>query len=212
MCGRYELRTEFEKLPKILKQALPNGFEKNYEQQTIIKPQDPVIVIKNEGKVSTVFMLWGFVSEWAKNPFAPLIPKPFNARAETIGEKKLFRDSWRHRRCLIPASGFFEKGNCIKRKDFKTFWLAGIWNKWTDSEGSELETCCVLTTEPNNLIKQFHNRMPVIVPYGLEEMWMAPVKSEHELKELKPILNRWDDQEWFSNPINSVENSQLNLF
>ena len=81
MCGRYELKTEFKKLPSVLKKHLPIGFEKNYAQQKLIKPADPVLVLKSEGKTCTSLMLWGFVSEWAKDPFDASRPRPFNAKA-----------------------------------------------------------------------------------------------------------------------------------
>ncbi len=212
MCGRYELKTEFEKLPKILKRDLPKYFEKSYAPQALIRPTDPVLVLKNEGKTSTCLMLWGFVSEWAKNPLDPLISRPFNARAETVEEKKIFQGSWRHRRCALPASGFYEKGHRISRKDGQTFWIAGIWNKWMNHEGSELETCCVLTTKPNSLIKPLHNRMPVIIPNGLEEEWVAPVKDKYELRELKTLLDGWSPHEWVAEPTKRPPTSQMSLF
>ena len=90
MCGRFELKTKFEKLPKILKQDYPRGLDSKYMTQNLIRPNDPVLVIKNEGKIKTTFMKWGFISPWAKDPFDKKRPKPFNARSETVGEKKLF--------------------------------------------------------------------------------------------------------------------------
>ena len=212
MCGSYELKTEFKKLPSILKKDLPIGFEKNYALQELIRPTDPVLVLKNEGKTCTSLMLWGFVSEWAKDPFDASIPRPFNARAETVGEKKLFRGSWRHKRCALPASGFFEKGHRISRKDSQPFWLAGIWNRWMSPEGSELETCCVLTTEPNTLIKPLHSRMPVIIPNGLEEDWIASVKNVPALRALEPMLSGWSPEGWEANPIQKQPISQMSLF
>jgi len=212
MCGRYELTTSFENLPAILKKDLPKGLEKKYAQQELIRPTDPVLVLKNEGKITTSLMLWGFISEWAKDPFDPSRPKPFNAKAETVGEKKLFRGSWRHKRCVLPASGFFEKGHRISRKDSQPFWLAGIWNRWMSPEGSELETCCVLTTEPNELVRPLHSRMPVIIPNELEEDWISPVKNGSELKALEPMLIGWSPDEWLAKPINKSYTSQMSLF
>ena len=212
MCGRYELTTEFKNLPAVLKKDLPRGFEENYAQQVLIRPTDPVLVLKNEGKTSTTLMLWGFISEWAKDPFDASRPKPFNARAESVSEKKLFRGSWKHKRCVLPASGFFEKGYRISRKDSQPFWLAGIWNRWMNAEGSELETCCVLTTEPNELIKPIHNRMPVIIPDGLEEDWMASIKDGAELKALEPMLSEWSPVEWIAEPVCKEPSSQISLF
>ena len=212
MCGRYELKTEFEKLPRLLKNELPRGFQENYARQELIRPTDPVLVLKNEGKTTTSLMLWGFVSEWTKDPFDLSRTRPFNARAETVGERPLFRGSWRHKRCLLPASGFFEKGHPISRNDSQTFWLAGIWNRWMSPEGSELETCCVLTTESNELVRPLHNRMPVIIPNGLEEYWMASVKDCHELKALELFLNEWSPNDWIARPIMESPTSQMSLF
>ena len=212
MCGRYELITSFENLPSLLKKDLPKGFQEKYAQQDLIRPTDPVVVLRNEGKTTTSIMLWGFISEWAKDPFDQERARPFNARAETIGVKKLFRGSWRHKRCLLPASGFFEKGFRISRNDEQPFWLAGLWNRWMSPEGSELESCCVLTTEPNELIKQIHNRMPVIVPNGLEEEWIASVKDAAELKALEPMLEGWNPVEWKVELINKPPTAQMSLF
>ncbi len=196
MCGSYELRAELEELPDILQNNTPTGFTLNYAQQPLIKPNDPVIVLKNEGKTSTSIMLWGFISEWSKNPFHESRPKPFNARSETIDTNRLFRTSWKHKRCLLPATGFFEKDRLIRRKDSQLFWLAGIWNRWMSHEGSELETCCILTTQPNELIKPFHKRMPVVIPHGIEEEWIASIRNQQELKSLEKFLISWNSDGW----------------
>ncbi len=212
MCAKYELTTKYENLPALLKKELPKGFKQNYAEQFSISPKDPVLVLKNEGKTVTSIMLWGFISEWSKDPFENTRPRPFNARSESVGDKKLFRGSWRHKRCLLPASGFLEKGHRIIRKDYKTFWLGGLWNRWMSPEGSELESCCVLTTEPNELVKPLHNRMPVIIPYGLEEEWISSVKDQNELKALEPLMSRWSPEEWKVEPLIAPNSSQLNLF
>ena len=126
MCGRFELKTTYDLLPKILKVDFPPGLKSKYEAQNLIQPSDPVLVIKNEGQMETTFMSWGFISPWANNPFDKSNPRPFNARSETLEEKKLFKNSWRHKRCLIPATGFFEKGFRIRKTNYSTFWLGGI--------------------------------------------------------------------------------------
>ena len=68
MCGRFELKTKFDDLPKVLKQDYPSGLDSKYETQNLIRPNDPVLVIKNEGRIKTTFMTWGFISPWAKDP------------------------------------------------------------------------------------------------------------------------------------------------
>ena len=211
MCGRYQLKTEFSNLPDLLRKDTPKGLRERYEEQELIKPGSPILVLKNEGKTKTSIMLWGFISEWSKDPFNKSNPKPFNARSESVEEKKLFRTSWKHKRCLIPASGFFEKGHLISRKDDKPFWLGGLWNRWMSQEGSELETCCVLTTEANKLIKKIHNRMPVIIPNGLEEEWISSIKSSTELNAIKPLMNKWSPEGWKFEPIKKPKNIQMSF-
>ena len=212
MCGRFELKTKFDNLPKILKQNYPSGLDAKYETQNLIRPTDPVLVIKNEGKIKTTFMTWGFISKWAKDPFEKKIPKPFNARSETVEDKKLFSGSWKYKRCLIPASGFFEKAYRIRKENYETFWLGGIWSKWSSLDGAELESCCILTTEPNDLVKPIHYRMPVIVPNGLEEEWTEQVKDSFQLKGLISIMKGWSSSGWILEEINKKPNNQMNLF
>ena len=212
MCGRFELRTKFDNLPKVLKQDYPNGLETKYETQNLIRPTDPVLVIKNEGRIKTTFMSWGFISPWAKDPFDKQRPRPFNAKSETVEEKKLFSRSWKHKRCLVPASGFFEKKNRIRRENYDTFWLGGIWSKWTSPDGAELESCCILTTEPNTLLKRLHNRMPVVVPNGYEEQWTEQFKNLDELKALLPLMREWSPDGWVVENVNTKETDQMSLF
>ncbi len=212
MCGRFELKTKFEDLPKVLKQDYPCGLNDEYETRNIIRPTDPVLVIKNEGKIKTTFMSWGFISPWAKDPFDKKRPRPFNARSETLEEKKLFRVSWKYKRCLIPSSGFFEKNYRIRKKNYDTFWLGGIWSKWTSSHGAEFESCCVLTTQPNALVKPLQNRMPVVIPDGYEEQWTEQVKDADELKGLIPILMGWSPDGWMAEEINNKPIDQMSLF
>ena len=80
------------------------------------------------------------------------------------------------------------------------------------SEGSELETCCILTTEPNDLIKPLHNRMPVIIPNGSEDEWLTSVNGLTELKDLEIFLRGWGSEEWIAEPLNSSNTYQINLF
>ena len=212
MCGRFELKTKFDDLPKVLKQDYPIGLKSKYETQSLIRPTDPVLVIKNEGRMKTTFMSWGFISPWAKNPFDKSRPRPFNARSETVDQKKLFQVSWRHKRCLIPATGFFEKGFRIRKKSYETFWLGGIWSRWTSPDGAELESCCVLTTQPNELIRPLHQRMPVIIPNGIEKQWTEDVKDSDALKGLIPILMGWSPEDWMIEELNKSPTSQMSLF
>ena len=137
------------------------------------------------------------------------IPSYWNKCSE---EKKLFSGSWKHKRCLIPASGFFEKKYLVRKANYETFWLGGIWSKWTSSDGAELESCCVLTTDPNDLIKPLHHRMPVIVPNGYEEQWTEQVKDADELKGLFAIMMSWSSDGWLVEDVKKKETDQMSLF
>ena len=212
MCGRFQLKTKFEKLPKVLKQDYPMGLDYRYQIQNLIRPTDPILVVKNEGRIKTTFMSWGFISTFAKDPFDKERPRPFNARSETVEEKKLFSGSWKHKRCLIPASGFFEKNYRIRKANYETFWLGGIWSKWSSPDGGEIDSCCILTTEPNELIKPLHYRMPVVVPNGYEEQWTEQVKDTEELKGLLPIMMGWSTYGWVVEEVNKKPPDQMSLF
>jgi putative SOS response-associated peptidase YedK len=145
-----------------------------------------------------------------------LAHRPFNARGETVPEKASFRGPWRHRRCLLPADGFYEKGRLIRRSDGAPFWLAGLWDRWIGPDGSEVESCCVITTAANGLIRPLHDRMPVLLPDGLEQAWLAAVDGPG-LRALEPLLGGWDPAGWeiqppLRPPVVQDASAQLPLF
>jgi len=124
-------------------------------------------------------MRWGFIPHWYKSPTdGPLL---INARAETIAEKPAFRAACRQRRCLIPASGFFEwsTGSAgeklpwyITRADGAPVVFAGVWQQWGDA-GGELNTCAIVTTRANNTMRQVHHRMPVSIEKADWALWLG---------------------------------------
>ena len=212
MCGRFELKSKFNSLPKVLKQDYPVGLKDKYKTQNLIRPNDPILVIKNEGKMKTTFMSWGFIYPWSNAPFDKSKIRQLKARSESIEEKKLFKNSWRHKRCLIPATGFFEKGFRIRKKNYQTFWLGGIWSRWSSADGAEIESCCVLTTESNKLIRPLHKRMPVVIPNGLEEQWTDNNKDSRELKGLISLVKGWSPEGWLLEDLNKKPINQMSLF
>ncbi len=209
MCGRFCLTTDLDQLLPRLGGRLPAELERHYAPRPLIQPGQPVLALCQEhGLIASALMLWGLLPEWAKDPLNA--PRPFNARSETVAEKASFRGAWRHRRCLLPADGFLEKGWLIRRLDRQPFWLAGIWDRWIGPDGSELESCCVLTTSPNALVKPLHQRMPVLLPDGLEQAWLAPADGAG-LRALEPLLTGWDPSGWEALPPQRSR-EQLSLF
>ena len=197
MCGRYCLDTPRAELQQLLFSWLrpeDSAWLEHYAPRELIRPHEPVLAVRREhGEDHLSHMLWGLLPGWVKDPLQA--PRPINARAETIAEKASFRGPWRHHRCLLPSSGFFEKGHLIQRKDRQLFWLAGVWDRWIGPDGSEVETCCVITTQPNSLVAPLHDRMPVIIPEGLESIWLEPGDGAHR-RALEPMLTPAPAEPW----------------
>ena len=161
--------------------------------------------------METTFMYWGLIPAWTKDPFDKNNPRPFNARSETVKEKSYLVEVGSTK---MPNTGkwFFEKKFRIRKENYETFWLGGIWSKWTSTDGAEIETCCVLTTEPNDLIKPLHQRMPVIIPTGYEEQWTKQVKDSYELKGLHPLIMGWSPDGWLVEDLNKKQTDQMSFF
>lgn len=138
---------------------------------------------------------WGLVPSWAKSASGGA--RMINARAETVAEKPAFREALERRRCLLPADGFFEwkklgKGTqpyCIQLTDDSVFAFAGIWDRWRNPDKEWIETCSILTTTPNAVTADVHDRMPVILRRDDYDLWLDPgfTKVEGLSDLLKPL-------------------------
>jgi putative SOS response-associated peptidase YedK len=167
MCGRYELHTHPAAIALAFGLLDPPATTPRYN----IAPmqQVPVVRQRTDRSREWVEMRWGLVPRWAKDP--SIGAKMINARAETIAEKPTFRMAFRHHRCLIPADGFYEwratpagkQPVRVGRKDGAPFAFAGLFERWLAADGAVLDTCTVLTTRANDLLRPIHERMPVIV-------------------------------------------------
>jgi putative SOS response-associated peptidase YedK len=131
--------------------------------------------------------MWGLIPSWAKDPL--IGRKMINARAETIAEKPSFRASFQRRRCLILADGFYEWKTEPNRRqpyrfsliDKKPFTFAGIWDHWQDKRGQEITSCTIITTTPNRLLQEYHDRMPVILDKDTRWNWLNPATPVPDL-------------------------------
>jgi putative SOS response-associated peptidase YedK len=137
-----------------------------------------------------VLLRWGLIPSWSKD--AKIAYKFTNARAETVADKPSFRSAFKQRRCLIPASGFYEWKRDAKQKqpffirprDEELFSFAGLWETWHDREGEIIESCAVITTEANELMRPIHDRMPVILDPESEAVWLDPHAATEDLRSL----------------------------
>ena len=159
-------------------------------------------------------MRWGLIPHWATD--ATIGAKLINARSETVAEKPSFRDALNRQRCLIPADGFYEwkRGSrfktpfCFTMADDSVFAFAGLWDRWRDPQGKPIETCSIITTTPNSLCAEVHDRMPVILPTEAYALWLDPGFTQvNVLRDLlKPfdaaLMRRYE----VSSRVNSVAN------
>lgn len=156
-----------------------------------IAPTQPVLIIRVESeRVTPARVRWGLVPGWARDPGAG--NRMINARGETVAEKPSFRTAFRQRRCLVPATGFYEwqKTNGtgkqpwhVHRPDDGPFAFAGIWEHWEAADGSTLETCAIITTRANATMAPIHDRMPVILAREDLDCWLDPDNNEPAILE-----------------------------
>ena len=189
MCGRYTLKTPVERLSEKFEFPKIIPLKPRYN----IAPSQDVAVVRqllDDLERKLAMLRWGLIPAWTKD--LKKARAPINAKAETAADLPSFRDAFRKRRCLIPADGFYEwkeEGSrkqpvYIRMKDGGAFAFAGLWEHWEDKDGMVIESCTLLTTEPNVLLKPVHNRMPVILDQTDYEQWLDP--DIQDVTRLKP--------------------------
>lgn len=210
MCGRFSLGTTNLKA------------EYNLVEEVQIHPsfnvspgvQVPVVISEN-GRNKIVFMKWGFELKFGDGPAKQLI----NAMGETLSEKPTFKKLIQSQRCLIPATGFYEwmkteNGKIphyIYLKEQKLFSLGGLWRLEKTEDGQLIQTCVIITTEPNELMKPIHNRMPLIVGKLDEGVWL----NSHDEKIVSSLVKSYPSEAMqaitVSRKVNNVGNDSPDL-
>ena len=155
-----------------------------------VSPSQNLLVVVRQNTKQLITCQWGFIPSWAKDP--AIGHKMINARAETIATKPAFRSAYKKHRCLIVADGFYEwqktdKGKVpyfIHLKSGKPFGFAGIYSRWSPTEGEGIDTCSIITTSANKLIEPVHDRMPVIISKDSIDAWLGDIADPSSL--LKP--------------------------
>ncbi|ARR10786.1 SOS response-associated peptidase [Paenibacillus bovis] len=218
MCGRYTLMTEMSQLAEAFNLA-----HLRYDQspRTNIAPtQDvPVIRMQADGRALEGYR-WGLIPSWAKDPKIGF--KMINARAETVASKPSFRNLLPRHRVAVIADGYYEwKKEGKEKQPFRfqleskaPFAFAGLYDEWESPEDGELiRSCTIITTEPNPLAAEVHNRMPVILSAGALDTWLDPNVTDKE--QLQQLLVPYPADQMIKYPVSKavgkVTNSQLNL-
>jgi putative SOS response-associated peptidase YedK len=187
MCGRFARIVSDKTLREKYRLERIAKLEDRYN----ISPMQSIAAVRAAvGANELVLLRWGLIPSWSKD--AKIAYKLTNARAETVSEKPSFRSAFKQRRCIIPASGFYEWRREAKQKqpffirphDEELFSFAGLWETWRDPEGEIVESCAIITTEANDLMRTIHDRMPVILDTEAESVWLdaqAPVEDLRSL-------------------------------
>ncbi len=220
MCGRYTLHTE--------KEVLAHRFEVDPESlgelaaRYNIAPTDDVLGVRlKEDRRIAMQMRWGLIPFWAKD--GAQLPLMINARVETVATRQAYRDALREKRCLIPASGFFEwqspgglgrrkVPHWISRRDGEPFAMAGIWARWrsrTELVPRTVHSCAIITAPANAVVAELHDRMPVILPPEYEAAWIDPDLND-SVDELLKLLVPLAAEELRSHPVSTEVNGARN--
>lgn len=208
MCGRFVLATTAQAVQQEFNLASLPELAPRYN----IAPTQPVPIITNDKPDALTIVQWGLIPSWAKD--TKMASTLINARAETVAEKPSFRTAFKYRRCLIPATGFYEwqqdkdkQPYYIHLKDREVFGFAGLWEVWRNPEGDEVWTCSIITTEPNDLISKYHHRMAVILKQDDYSTWLDKETSSGELQTLLSAYPA-DNMEIY--PISKAVNRPMN--
>ncbi|MDP4266237.1 MAG: SOS response-associated peptidase [Bacteroidota bacterium] len=190
MCGNFSILRSAEEIEKRFKAKIDSSL---FKQEIKTAPSQNLPVVTNTEPGIVNFYRWGLIPSWSKDiKFGNIL---FNARAETILEKQSFRNSFKSKRCLVIADGFYEwvdqeghkKPYKFSLHNHELFAFAGLWDKWSDISGNIIYSFTIITTEPNEIVSKYHDRMPVILRKETEALWLDNSAEERNIiKLLKP--------------------------
>jgi putative SOS response-associated peptidase YedK len=190
MCGRFAII----QTPEVLKEAFGYDDTPNFPPRYNIAPTQPVPVVHmQEGLRRFTLMRWGFIPGWVKD--IKQYPLVINIRSETAREKASFRSAFIRRRALLPADGFYEwqridktsRPFLLRRPDRGMFAFAALWETWSSSDGSEIDTVALLNTTANGVISAIHHRSPVILQPDCYDAWLDPhTQPDNAYRMLQP--------------------------
>ena len=213
MCGRFTLISPGEVLAEFFELVDSPDIEPRYN----IAPTQAVGVVRRDRDIRTFdLMHWGLIPSWAKDP--TIGNRMINARSETAATKPSFRSAVKYRRCLLPTDGFYEwkaiagqkrkQPYYIRMADDRPFAFAGLWEHWEGPDGAIIDSCTILTTEPNEMMADIHNRMPVILDPKDFAQWLDP--SVQAADAVCPLLKSFPPAGMKTIPVNTTVNRPSN--
>lgn len=213
MCGRFTLTSSEEQIAAVLPDLL---IEEPPAPRYNIAPTQPIPAVLNENATRLTVIRWGLIPSWAKD--ATIGNRMINARSETVHEKPSFRRPLQRQRCLILADGFYEWKRepggktktpyLIRLADGSPFAFAGLWDTWRSPEGESIQSGTILTTEPNDLMKSIHNRMPVILTPADCPTWLA--KGDQPVEALLALLRPFPAADMCATAVSTRVNNPAN--
>jgi putative SOS response-associated peptidase YedK len=207
MCGRYTITVTMEEL--MVRYFANDSTIVHYAPKYNAAPMQQIPAVINTGSSNKLGELrWGLVPSWAKDD--KIGSKMINARAESLLEKPSFKRLVSSRRCIIPSDGFYEwkvqssnkQPMRIVMRDGGIFSMAGLYDIWMDPEGNKLSTCTIITTTPNDLMAEIHNRMPVILKPEDETEWLD--RGNQDTTSLIKLLKPYDQQLMRAYPVSTA--------
>jgi len=213
MCGRYVIKAPVSELATMfdLMDVPPLTPRYNVAPTQMV----PAIRLKPETKKRELVMLkWGLIPAWAKD--AAIGSQMIMARADTVAQKPAFESAFQKRRCLMVADGFYEwqKTNGKKQpyfiglKDQDPFAFAGLWERWKNPEGDAVESCALITTDANDIVRPIHDRMPVILQRRDYETWLD--LEIQDTMALQKLLRPYPGEAMMAYPVSSFVNNPRN--
>jgi putative SOS response-associated peptidase YedK len=197
MCGRFTRQYTWREVWELYQLTTSAS---NVQPRYNICPTTTVDTVVDHQLVP---MRWGLIPSWWSKPMKEFKLATFNARAETVAEKPMFRSAFKKKRCLIPASGYYEWRNTqegkqpyyFTRRDGQVMTIAGLWDEWTGIEsGKTIKSCSMLITSPNKFVAEIHDRMPVILEAKDFERWERG-ESKDAAALMKPagekVMQKW---------------------
>ena len=193
MCGRFAQTKKVEEVEAFLEATADDDDRAAARPHYNAAPSQPLAVarVEGDGARRLRWLTWGFSPPW-DHPGKQKVHRPINARAESAGEKAMFRAALARRRCLVPADGFFEWRREGKTKlpffitlpDHDMLAIAGIWSTWRRADGPPVDTFAVLTVDSTGFLDQLHDRMPLIVAPDAFGAWLDPASPPEVVREL----------------------------